>query len=113
VLTAINIAWKGKPWDKVEILTGKTMKPTPGMNKTVLLGKCMYKANKDHPDIKEMIPVKGCPPNPEHVVKALHQAGIDVDAGLFKNMDHLPGFFMSKYKNKSEFDENFFKVKEI
>ena len=113
VLTAINMAWKGKPWDKVEILTGKTMKPTPGMNKTILLGKCMYKKNKDNPDIKEMIPVKGCPPNPEHVVKALHQAGIDADPGLFKNMDHLPGFFMAKYKDKSEFDENFFKVKEI
>ncbi|MDM8535897.1 DUF362 domain-containing protein [Desulfobacterales bacterium HSG17] len=112
-LTAINMAWKGKAWDKVEILTGKTMKPFPGMNKTILLGKCMYKANKDHPDIKEMFPIKGCPPNPEDVVTALHQAGIEVDPNLFKNIDHLPGLYMAKYKNRPEFDEDFFKVKEI
>ncbi|QTA81874.1 DUF362 [Desulfonema limicola] len=113
ILTAINMAWKGKPWDKVEILTGKTMKPTPGMNKTILMGKCMYKANKDHPDIKEMIPVKGCPPNPDDVVKALHQAGINADPSLFKNIEHLPGLFMARYKDKPEFDESFFTVKEI
>ena len=47
ILTAIRYAWKGEPWDKVEVLTGKSVKPTPGMNKTILLGKCMVKANKD------------------------------------------------------------------
>ena len=61
VLAAIRYAWKGTPFDDVEILTGKSMAPTPGKKKTILLGKCMYQANKDHPDINEMIPVKGCP----------------------------------------------------
>jgi uncharacterized protein (DUF362 family) len=110
VLSAIRYAWKGRPWDEVEILTGKAMKPTPGMKKTILLGKCMYKANKDHPDIREMIPVKGCPPKTADIVKALHRAGIEVDAGLFESMDLLPGFFMSRYEGKSEFDESLFKV---
>jgi uncharacterized protein (DUF362 family) len=110
VLTAIRYAWKGQPWDQVEILTGKFMKPTPGMKKTILLGKCMYKANKDNPDIQELIAVKGCPPKLADIVKALHQAGIDVDAGLFDNMDALPGLFMSRYEGKPEFDESFFRI---
>jgi len=56
--TAIGLAWRGEAWDKVEILSGKTMKPSPGMNKTILLGKCMYKLNKDNPLIKEVYSVK-------------------------------------------------------
>ncbi len=110
VLSAIKFAWKGEPWNNVEILTGKQMTPTPGMEKTILLGKCMYKANKDHPDIKEMIPVKGCPPDPKDVLKALRQAGIPVDEGLFNQIDQLPGFFMARYQDRPEFDESFFKV---
>jgi hypothetical protein len=110
VLSAIRSAWKGQPWNEVEILTGKAMKPTPGMKKTILLGKCMYQANKNHPDIQEMIPVKGCPPKLSDIVKALHQAGIEVDPGLFESMDLLPGFFMSKYEGKPEFDDALFKV---
>jgi uncharacterized protein (DUF362 family) len=64
MLAAIRYAWKGDPWDKVEVLTGKAMQPTPGMEKTILVGKCIYQAHKDNPDIKEMIAVKGCPPKP-------------------------------------------------
>lgn len=109
-LSAIRSAWTGEPWDDVEILTGKMMTPTPGKKKTVLIGKCMYKANKDHPDIQEMLAVKGCPPDPKQVVEVLHRAGIPVDPGFFENMDQLPGFFLERYKGKPEFDENLFKV---
>ena len=35
-LWSIAMAWKGKAWDDVEVLTGKTMKPTPGKKKTIL-----------------------------------------------------------------------------
>jgi len=112
VLSAIRSAWKGDRYDDVEILTGKIMKPASGRKKTVLLGKCMYLANKDHPDIQEMIPVKGCPPKPEEIVNALHRAGIPVDPVLFEKADELPGFFMSRYKGRPEFDESFFRITE-
>jgi uncharacterized protein (DUF362 family) len=112
MLTAIRSAWKGEAWDDVEILTGKSMQPTPGMKKTILFGKCMYKAHKDNPDIRELIAIKGCPPSPKSMLKALHQAGIDADPGLFENMDQLPGFFLSRYKDRPEFDESFFQVKD-
>jgi uncharacterized protein (DUF362 family) len=110
MLSAIRYAWKGKPWDDIEILTGKSMQPTPGMKKTILLGKCMYQAHKDNPNIREMIAIKGCPPSPKTMLKALHKAGIDADPGLFENMDQLPGFFLSRYKDRPEFDESFFQV---
>jgi hypothetical protein len=108
-----------RPWDEIEILTGKSMQPAPGMKKTILLGKCMYQAHKNNPDIQEQIAVKGCPPSPNSMLKpspnsmlkALHKAGIDADAGLFENMDQLPGLFLSRYKDRPEFDESFFQVK--
>ena len=111
MLAAIRYAWQGEAWDEIEILTGKSMQPTPGMKKTILLGKCMYQAHKDNPDIRERIAVKGCPPSPGSMLKALHKAGIDADPGLFENIDQLPGFFLSRYKNRPEFDESFFQVK--
>ena len=86
------------------------MKPTPGKKKTILLGKCMYQANKDNPDIREMIAVKGCPPSPRKIVEAFHKAGIPISPDLLEQMDKLPGFYMRKYEGKPEFDDSFFKV---
>ena len=110
MLFAIAQAWKGEPWDEVEVLTGKVMKPTPGKKKTILIGKCMYEANKDNPDIEDMIAVKGCPPSPKSLVKAYHQAGIEVNPAIFEHADMAPGLFMGKYDGRPEFDETFFRV---
>ena len=68
----------------MEVLTGKMMQPTPGKKKTILLGKCIYQAHKENPDINEAIPVKGCPPKPDDILKALHQAGIQADPPCLK-----------------------------
>ncbi len=110
VLTAVAKAWQGKPWDDIEILTGKSMPPTPGKKKTILLGRCIYQANRNHPDIREMIAIKGCPPKPKEILEALHRAGIDADPDIFENLDRLPESFMERYKNKPEFDEAFFRI---
>jgi len=111
VLAAVAMAWKGEPWDDVEVLTGKVMEPAPGRKKTILLGKCMYQANKKHPEIQQMFAVKGCPPKPGDVVKVLHQAGIMVDANIFENIDHMPGLFLGRYEGRPEFEEEFFQIK--
>jgi uncharacterized protein (DUF362 family) len=110
ILTAIRNAWKGEPWDDIEVLTGKMMKPTPGKKKTILMGKCIYQAHKNNPDIREMIPVKGCPPKVDAVMDALKRAGIDVNPALFEHVDQMPGFFMQRYQGKPEFDESFFRI---
>ncbi len=109
-LSAIAFAWKGDRWDDVEVLTGKSMQPTPGKKKTILLGKCMYQLHKEHPDIQEMIAVKGCPPKPEDIVKSLHQAGIEVDPTIIEQYDTAPRFFMKRYEGKPEFEEALFTV---
>lgn len=109
LLASIAFAWKGQPWDNVEVLTGKVMKPTPG-KKTILLGQCLYKANKDHPKIDDMIAVKTCPPSPDAVIQAFHQAGIDVNPTMLQNLDKVPGFMMQRYQGKPEFDESFFTI---
>ncbi len=110
ILTAIRQAWQGKPWDKVEVLTGKVMEPSPGMQATLLIGQCMYQKNKDHPAIQKMFAARGCPPDPHDIVKALNGAGIAADSTLFEQIESLPGFFMSRYADNPEFDESFFSV---
>ncbi len=110
ILRAIARSWTGQPFDDVEILTGKVMKPTPGMKKTILLGKCMFEANKDNPDINEAIPVKGCPPQPTAMGKALKKAGFEIDSRAFEKFDEAPGRFMKRYEGNPEFEEAHFKV---
>jgi uncharacterized protein (DUF362 family) len=110
VLMGIAKAWNGKPWDDVEVLTGKVMQATPGKKKTILLGKCICKANKNNSDISEAIPVKGCPPSMKQIVDAFHRAGIPVDPSIFENKDRTAGLYMKKYEGKPEFDESFFEV---
>lgn len=110
ILAAVALAWKGKPWDDVEVLTGKSMQPTPGKKKTILSGKCMYQLHKDNPDIREMIAIKGCPPQSKSIIKAYHQAGIDIKPSIIENADTTPGFFMKQYEGKPEFEESHFTI---
>ena len=110
ILSAIASAYSGEPFDEVEILTGKVMEPSPGRKKTILLGRCMYEKNKDHPNIKELIAIKGCPPQPKSIVEALHRAGIMVNPEIFANIDLVPGFFMKRYEGRPEFDMNLFRI---
>jgi uncharacterized protein (DUF362 family) len=110
ILTSIAFAWKGVPWDDVEILTGKMMKPTPGRRHTILIGKCIYQLNKNDPSITNMHAVKTCPPAPTEIVKALHEAGIMVDPGLILELEKSPGILMKKYKDNPDFSETFFRL---
>ena len=110
VLYAIARAWQGEAWDDVEVLSGKVMQPAAGKKKTILFGKCMCQANKDHAGIRQMIPIKGCPPKPDSIVKAFQQAGIEVDPKIFKNIEKLPGKFFKRYEGRPEFEESHFQI---
>jgi uncharacterized protein (DUF362 family) len=113
ILTAISQSWEGKPWDDVEVLTGKIMAPTPGKKKTILIGKCMYQANKNNPNIKEMFAVKGCPPSMTQIVDVFQTAGIPLRPDIFEAKEQLPAFFMKKYEGKPDFDMNLFRVEDM
>jgi len=108
VLTAVAAAWKGKPWDDVEVLTGKCMQPTPEKKKTILFGKCMYQLHKNNPDIKDMIAIKECPPKPKSIIDAFHRAGIRIDPSIIEDREVALGEFMKRYKGKPEFEEKHF-----
>jgi hypothetical protein len=114
LLLIIKNAWqsrKGKPFDNVEFLNGKLQEPTPGMNKTILIGQCQVNKNKNHPDIKEVIPIKGCPPSMEDVRHAFSQIGIELPGGMLDNTNKAgAGFLMAKYKGRPEFEESFFQI---
>lgn len=110
ILSSIARAWKGEAYDDVEILTGKVMEPAAGMNKTILIGKCMYRKNRDNPAINEMLAVKGCPPSTESIISALKNAGIEIDTYALKHPDMVPAFYMRRYREKPEFDESLFKI---
>ncbi|MFX0195060.1 MAG: DUF362 domain-containing protein [Candidatus Hodarchaeota archaeon] len=110
ILFAITEAWKGEPWENVEILIGKIMQPTHGKKKTILLGKCMYRANKESPDIAETIAVKGCPPQPKTIVKALSDAGIEVNPSFFEILNMSGVLLMQRYGGKPEFEETLFRI---
>jgi len=109
VVTAIAKAWQNRPWDEVEILTGKIMDPDPA-KKTILLGKCLCQAHQDHAEFERMIKVKSCPPQPKAVVRALHQAGIEVDPEIIANMDQTPALYLKRYQDKPGFEEGFYRV---
>jgi uncharacterized protein (DUF362 family) len=113
ILTGLKYAWDGKPFDDIEVLTGKIMVPTPGTNKTILVGQCMYNANKDNPDIKELIPVKGCPPSKENLRDAFAQAGIELPDIFYNNLEKDASLFMARYRDKHEFDESFYHVEGV
>jgi hypothetical protein len=70
----------------------------------------MVQANRDHPEIREMIPVKGCPPSRGDLVRGLQRAGIEVNEKFFENIDLAPGYYLKRYAGRPEFEEAFFQV---
>jgi len=110
IVAGVSRAWKGVPWEDVEVLTGKVMEPTPGMRKTVLIGKCIYEAHKDNPAIRKMIAVKECPPGLTSIVETLHQAGVETDPSIIEKWEENLGQLMRKYEGRPEFNESFFQI---
>ena len=110
ILTAIVKAWKGQPWDDVELLTGKTMMADPRKKHSILLGKCVSQANKNNTQAQHLIPIKGCPPKQEQIIKAFHEAGIDIDPQIIHNVEKWPGNFMKRYRGNPDFDAGHFTV---
>ena len=100
-------AHKGQPLPKVEVLNGKKMQARPGYDKTVLLGNCIIKANKNNPDIKERIEVKGCPPKTEDMVAALKSAGLEVNELAYLGYQKQQS---EKYNGKDGYDRQFFQA---
>lgn len=100
-------AFKGKPLPKVEILNGKKMLGREGYDQTIMLGNCIAKANEGNPNIREAIPVKGCPPSEADVVEALRSVGLDVNETVYHGYMREQS---EKYKGKEDFEESLFRA---
>ena len=77
------------------------MQSQGGYDKTFLLGRCMIEANRSNPKIRRAIPIPGCPPAFEDLVKALMDNGVEVDGeDYLRYSRHL----MERYRSKPQFD---------
>ncbi len=105
LLMLITSAYKGKPFEGIEVLTGKKMVPTPGFNKTVLFGNCMIKKHRENPHIKEAVCIKGCPVAMEEVIGKLEEMGLKPEIEFFARFrEKLAG----RYDGNPEFDPDHF-----
>jgi len=109
LLTIIAMSYK-EPFDNVEFLTGKRLKPSPDMAKTILVGQCMCALHKDYAGPQEIVKIKGCPPDPKKAALALKGIGIDVDPSFFSNFEMAGAFMMDRFKDKPEFDDTFYTI---
>ena len=98
-------AFKGEPLPRVEILNGKKMQARPGYDKTVLIGNCIIKANKENKNIRKAIKVTGCPPNPDDVIAALREAGLDINELIYWGYLKQQG---EKYDNQDAYSWDFY-----
>jgi uncharacterized protein (DUF362 family) len=99
-------AFKGRPLPKVEILNGKKMQARPGYEKTVFIGNCIIRANKDNPNIRQTIKVEGCPPETQDVIAALKEAGLDIHEQMYWNYLKEQG---EKYDQKDGYSWDFYR----
>ena len=108
LLVLIMSSFEGKPFNEIEVLTGKSMKPSGKAKKTMLFGNCMIKVNRKDPGIEEAVLVKGCPPSLEDTQKALEACGFTVNMDVYRMFRES---LMDRYKEKEGFDESFYFIK--
>lgn len=98
-------AYKGRPFPNMELVSGKRQLAGPGFDHTVLFGKCACHQNKDNPNIKKAIAVKGCPPAMDKLDEALKEAGLTCDYNQYIAYRH---YIFSRYKKEDGFDPELF-----
>ncbi len=101
---------RDKPFDDIEILHGKVHEPTEGHKHTLLVGQCQVKRNSEHKLINHCVKIKGCPPSRKDLVEAYRELGIELPDNFMEWMERMPATFMTRYMNKPEFDEAFYRI---
>jgi uncharacterized protein (DUF362 family) len=105
ILVMIMAAYRGEPFNEIEVLTGKAAEPSGEASKTVLVGNCMVKANRKSGGIREAVLVEGCPPSLEAVTEAMRACGIAAEAS---SLTAFRQGLVKRYEGKAEFDRSFF-----
>lgn len=99
-------AFKGRPLPRVEILNGKKMQARPGYDKTILIGNCMIRANKENVNIRKAIKINGCPPDPTDIIAALKEAELHISEGAYWGYMKQQS---EKYNNQEGYSWDFYK----
>lgn len=100
MLILLSSAFKGEPFPNVEVVSGKQQLAANGFEKSVLFGKCASHLNKNNPNIKQAIPLWGCPPDLEKFVEVLAEEGIKCDYKEYVRFRH---YLLSRYKENAGF----------
>ena len=68
----------------VEILTGKDHAPSGKATRTMLMGNCIIKRCRKHPDAKDPVLVAGCPPGIQDIADGLKKTGIPAELAAYQ-----------------------------
>jgi uncharacterized protein (DUF362 family) len=101
MLILLSSAFKGEPFPKVEVVSGKQQLAADGFENTVLFGKCACHFNKNNPNIKKAIQLWGCPPDLEKFVEVLANEGIKCDYNEYVRFRH---YLFGRYKESEGFN---------
>jgi len=107
ILSAKN---RDKPFDDIEILTGKIQEPTPGHKHTLLFGQCQVKKNGKNPLINHCVEIRGCPPSKQGFFEAFEELGIELPDNPEEWWEKVPEFFTRQYIGRPEFDQAFYRI---
>ncbi|MCL6611926.1 MAG: DUF362 domain-containing protein [Peptococcaceae bacterium] len=107
MLVLLMSAFKGDPFPGIEVLTGKRQEASPGFKLTVLFGKCAYLQNRDNPNIKKAVAVKGCPPDLKELERLLAEEGISCDYGRY--VQYRRDIY-NRYMDKEGFDLGLYEI---
>ncbi len=98
-------SYTGEPFDNIEFLNGKVARSQGGFAKTFLFGNCIIRANRGNAAINEAVPIKGCPPRTEDIVRILNEHGIKAD---FNSYVQYRTSLAARYDDQPQFDEQHF-----
>lgn len=107
MLVMLMAAYTGEPFPGVDVVTGKRMQALPGFEKTVLFGKCPTAANKDNPNIKQAIKIKGCPPDLNELARAMAEIGVRIDLA---QVDSFRSYTYKKTVAQEGYDMSLFNI---
>lgn len=107
VLILLISAYNGTPFSNIEFLSGKQRLSTGGYDKTFLFGRCIAHANKNNPNIKAAVEIKGCPPTMDEIVNVLNENGIPADLERYREYRQS---LANRYIGKPEFNDDFYRV---
>lgn len=88
---------KGEPFDDIELLAKGAM-PSGHAQKTFLLGNCPIAEYKKSSQIKQVIPIPGCPPKVEDIIKILSENGVDVHP---ESVDRFFSYLVKRYDKEN------------